>query len=334
MARIRMILVAAVGVLIMLGGLFFMARSSSGSDRTQFVAEFDNVIGLANNSQVLYRGVKIGEVTSIDLKEGTGGSVALVKVSIDEGSSVEVTADASLVLRLKSILGELFLDLDPGSSPKPLDRSVALTKTHRDTSLDQILFQGAALYGDVKAAEQTKSVVDQAKALIESSDGDITAITDNSRQIVEGLTSRVGAVNNIITNLDILTASTEGRSAELGVAIDEVNRNLARVRDTLARNNDRIKNLLETINGIAVTTDLTRLDEQLAKAPEYIDKLDHGLLLLRAVMHHKIPIWATTPTLQGMTPADFLGNLEKLRKENPFLAGIMAGVLELYLGAG
>jgi phospholipid/cholesterol/gamma-HCH transport system substrate-binding protein len=64
--------------------------------------------GLQHDSDVKIRGVDIGKVSSIKLRDGK----ALVKLHIDEGQRVPVTARA--VIRPKTLFGEKFVDIEPG----------------------------------------------------------------------------------------------------------------------------------------------------------------------------------------------------------------------------
>lgn len=328
MGRYRALTTAVVGVAAILAGLWFMARTTNGDTGRRFTAEFDNVVGLVNNSPVLQQGVKVGEVVDIAVKPGSGGKIAVLTVQLQEDEDISLTSETTLVLRLKSILGEFFLDLDPGSSPDPLDTSKPVTNTHRDTSLDQILYQGAALFEEVRAAEQTKSLAHEVRSLLETSGDDLNAITENTKLIVESLNTRVESVSRIIQNLDVLTASTEGKAGELGVAIDDANRMLANLRRTLADNNERIKGLLETVNELVAAADTALLDEQLAKLPEYIDKLDHGLLIVRAFLQHKIPLLSVMPALKMDLGEDALAQAKALHNSNPFAAKLLADFLE------
>lgn len=328
MARLKPLITSVVGVAILLFGLWFMARSSGGQADNMFRAEFDNVVGLTNNSPVLYKGVKVGQVTSINVKPDSGGEVAVLDIELQEDADLTLSAEASLVLRLKSILGEFFLDLETGNSPKAFDMSKAMTKTHRDTSLDQLLFQGAALYEEVSAAEETQSIADEVRSLLETSGEDLTAITENTKLIVEGLNTRAESISRIIQNLDILTGATEGKAAQLGVAIEDVNRTLAGLRETLVSNNARIKNLLETVNEILVTTDLAKLDEQLARLPEYIERLDRGLLILRSFLQHRLPLFAVVPSLEMDLNETAIAQAQNMARNNPFVAKILADVIE------
>lgn len=328
--RFKVIATSLVAAAILLTGLVLMASASATGET--FEAHFDDVIGLNNNAQVMHQGVKVGEITSIEPLDG-GGREAKLTVTLQDGADLELQTDAEAVLRLKTLLGELFLDLDPGQSGQPLSGPIELAQTHRDTSIDTILYQGAALYDDVAAAEETKFVIDQFKALVESSGDDIRAITRNTRTLTDGLTEREAVATRIISNLDTLTAATDGRAEELGLAIQDVNATLAKVRDLIVRNRGQIQTLLATINNVIDTLDLEKLDALLAKVPSVIDELDRGTLVLRALLQHRIPALGNLILTPANAAESTYNKAEHIAQTNPFMRDLLVRALESYLGS-
>lgn len=77
----------------------------------ELVGSFDAAgQGLLAGSDVKVRGVNIGKVRSIELNDGK----ALVKLRINDAARVPV--EASAVIRPKTLFGEKFVDIDPGSN--------------------------------------------------------------------------------------------------------------------------------------------------------------------------------------------------------------------------
>ncbi|GEM_PF-403914 len=326
MARSRMLITTAVGILCVLAALLFVNQGGNVGSANEYEAVFDNVTGLVNHSQVLYRGVQIGEVTRIDPAD-KGGHDARLTLTIDGEKVPPLQDDASMTLRLKSILGEMFMDLDPGSSGTPL-QGKELPRTHRDTSLDRLLFAGAGLFDDLRTAEETKFVLDELRFLIDHSSDDLLSITSNTKELVQGLEMRLDTLSTIIVNIDELTAATAGRADEVGQAVLDVNQILFDVQRALVRNHEQITDLVTVIEDVVETADLPLLDEQLAQAPAYIDEVYQMTRLLHALAYHEIPILGSLVLMPNLS-SDVYHQVNEI-KHNPILRKIVIEMIETY----
>lgn len=328
--HLKVISISLVGVLIVLFGLFMMARTSARG--VKFKAEFNDIIGLTNNAQVLFKGVKVGEVTSIESADKTG-NIATLTITIKDSGQVEMQSDATLALRLKTLLGELYLDLDPGSDGEPLDTVIPVSQTHRDTSVDTILYQGAAVYDDIKNAAQTESIVDDVQSMLRTSGEDIEAISENTRIVTDGLASRVDTISTIISNLDVLTSALDGQTQELGNAIVGVNQTLINVRSMLVSNQSQIESLLNTINNVINSANLEKLDKLIADAPDLLSKLDQGATLALKTLTGEVPVLASFPLLEADAAAKVYAEADHIAKYNPVMRWVLIQVLEAYLNS-
>lgn len=327
--NVRVLAVTIAGVVVVLFGLWLMAQSGDKNGR-QFDAIFDDVTGLVNHSSVLHRGVRVGEVTDIQ-GEGQGWRQARLTVNLDRDSGMNLTSDATVTLRLKSVLGEMFLDLDPGHSSQPLDGPV--TRTHRDTSFDRLIYSGAEAIKDIQGAQETKEVVDRLKRLVETSSTDVVAIAHDARTLLDTLNSKVDTINTIISNLDQITASQDGNEGRLGSQLVQINAILGDARRTLATHHDQLVDLARTLQRILDTTDLSKLDEQLTKLPEYFDKVYAGVRVVNALVNHCMPAEGyLIPFPVDMAQKAYQGAYEMSQK--PILRALWLNILNAYLGAG
>jgi phospholipid/cholesterol/gamma-HCH transport system substrate-binding protein len=96
-------------------------------------------------------GVRVGDIASVDYENGH----ALVTMAIDR-KFLPVYKDATILLRPKTGLKDMFLELDPGTNYDPNSNddefqnggTISVANTAPDTNVDQIL---AALDGDTQA---------------------------------------------------------------------------------------------------------------------------------------------------------------------------------------
>ncbi len=121
--KLSLILVAAVFVLSCFGFTLFVWKSFGGP--TPFQAHgyrFHVVFGteasqMTPNADVRISGVSIGKVIKVEQKGQGEGADVLVEV---DPEFAPIPSDTRAIVRFKSLLGEAFLALTPGSQDAPL----------------------------------------------------------------------------------------------------------------------------------------------------------------------------------------------------------------------
>ncbi|MEV4755872.1 MCE family protein [Micromonospora sp. NPDC049559] len=88
-------------------------------------AEFDDAGGIFANAPVTYRGVPVGRVTSVGLRDGT------VRVELRLERGVRVPAQARAVVSQRSAVGEQYLDLRPDADTGPYLRDGSVIPRER-----------------------------------------------------------------------------------------------------------------------------------------------------------------------------------------------------------
>ncbi len=114
LAAIAVVLAAAAGALLAMG-------SSDGARRTYDVrAIFDNAAFVVQGEDVRIAGVPVGSIQSLDV---TPDKKAAVTLEIDDSRFTPFHADATCAIRPQSLIGEKYVDCNPGtSSSAPLTR--------------------------------------------------------------------------------------------------------------------------------------------------------------------------------------------------------------------
>ena len=87
-----------------------------GKDWFQFKAEFSNAQAVTpgQGQTINVAGIKVGEIARVDLEDGK----ALLGLRIDD-PTVEVHRDAKMLLRPKTGLKDMVVELDPGTARSP-----------------------------------------------------------------------------------------------------------------------------------------------------------------------------------------------------------------------
>ncbi len=120
-----------------------------GQNRFHLEAEFQTAQAVTpgQGQSVNLAGVKIGDITGVDLENG----VAVVSMEIDPKYAPLIHDNASALLRPRTGLQDMTLDLDPGTadSPEiPENARIGVGSTKPEINVDQIL---ASLDGDTQA---------------------------------------------------------------------------------------------------------------------------------------------------------------------------------------
>src|ERR1700742_3193997 len=114
----RRVLVTA-GVLLVIAAFVFIARGfSSGPRAPPYQLGFDNACGLVKDAPFKVAGCPAGKITSIDLNQNDFHAVVTVQVTTKGFGAFR--SDASCQSRPQSLIGEYFVDCQPGQSGKPL----------------------------------------------------------------------------------------------------------------------------------------------------------------------------------------------------------------------
>jgi phospholipid/cholesterol/gamma-HCH transport system substrate-binding protein len=120
--------------------------SIRGGEGIELFAVFDDIGGLSHRSPVKIAGVKVGQVSSIELDEDLRARVGL---SLD--ASLEVPIDSSASIRTAGLLGDQFISLEAGAEEELLSPGERFEYTESALSLDKLV--GRLVHGDALGDE-------------------------------------------------------------------------------------------------------------------------------------------------------------------------------------
>ena len=152
---IAVIVLAAIGLLAL---FVILSQQTSalpawfpilGQDRFELKTELQTAQAVTpgQGQTVNMSGVKVGDVTAVDLVDG----VAVVTMEVDNEYSDLIHDDASVLLRPRTGLQDMVIELDPGSDDAPTvpeGFTIPLANSAPNVNFDQIL---ASLDGDTRA---------------------------------------------------------------------------------------------------------------------------------------------------------------------------------------
>jgi virulence factor Mce-like protein len=122
-AAVTLALLAALGV-----GWIVLSGAGSDSDENTYWAQFDNAFGLIEGGDLKVAGVRAGQITKIKLDRPSNR--ALVGFRIDREGFGSLRTDVSCESRPQSLIGEYFVDCQPGTARAVLKPGSVIPVTH------------------------------------------------------------------------------------------------------------------------------------------------------------------------------------------------------------
>ena len=283
-------------------------------------AVFDDVAGLDDKSAVRIAGVRKGHVTDIRvLPDGR----AELTLQVDD--DVPLHADASARVANLGLLGEKYIELDPGSATAArltADGSVTLRGTQPAT-FDDVTSQVSDIATDMKAITASLRQVmagPQGEQRLEDIVENVRAISQEMRLLI--------AANR--SNVDATMANTRAITEQLRMEIPRLANSLDRVATqidgTVAENRDDVRHVVENIRGLSadlrVTADnLNDITGQMKSGEGTV-----GKLLYSDEAHEKLNA-ALTSVESGVTELkNTLGRANRIQMQLGIRADYMTGV--------
>jgi phospholipid/cholesterol/gamma-HCH transport system substrate-binding protein len=196
--QVGVLTIAALVVLV--GGMMWFKNVDLSRGQNLYQADFTNVAGLRTGDKVQVRGIRMGEVSGMQILQ------ASVRVELRVDEIVDLREDAVVTLGEKGIVGEVVIEIDPGvggpiqeghifkgrtagtiasMTDAAGDALVEMrTLTQKVTELvDQIKTEGKV----VETLVQAHDTLNKVDHMVEENHSDIKVILDNLRISSDGL---------------------------------------------------------------------------------------------------------------------------------------------------
>src|SRR5579863_5017791 len=140
--------IGSLAVVLAVGAFLALTLgSSSPSSGTTYKIELQNAFGLVNGGDFKVAGARVGKINSIDLCKFDPAAHcqyaldAVVTVSVNTKGFNSFRSDAFCQSRPESLIGEYFLDCDPGSSSTVLKPGSTIPVSHTQSTIPADLVQ-------------------------------------------------------------------------------------------------------------------------------------------------------------------------------------------------
>lgn len=318
---------------------------------------FPEATQLASQSDVRISGVNIGKVIKLDPSENRTDATLEIKPEF-----APLPVDSRAILRVKSLLGETYVELTPGNRKGKMVPDGGTLDPGRVAStveLDEILstfdaktrkafqtwMQAGAQAVDGRGAD-INAVFGELPGLVEKLD-QVTATLDDQAaatskavaqtgEVFEALSEREGQLRGLVTDSQHLFSLTAARNAKLGQVLHELPRFERESTDMLPRLTAFAKDATPAIEQLQPAA--TAMGPAFAAvedaAPEFrglfaqlqpvIDASEKGLPALNRILKNLPPVFGDfSPFLQNLNPiVDYVG--QNKREITGFLGNMTA----------
>lgn len=216
-------------------------------------------------------GVKVGDIATVQVEEG----VAVVEVDIDKEYKRLITDEATALLRPKTGLKDMFIEVDPGHG-EPLDDGDRISVSNTSPDIDQDEFFEAL---DADTRDYLRLLINGAGKGLEGRADDFREVLKRFEPLHRDLARVNGAVAERRKNLARLVHNYSLLVDELGDKDQELTRLVSASNSVFEAFASQDLNISETVSKLPSTLDQT--STTLAKVDDYSKVLGPALEDLR-----------------------------------------------------
>lgn len=262
------VVIAYVGITVQGGGELPL------KDYTTVKAEFANVGTLKPAQKVTENGVRVGQITGIEVS----GGKAIVTMRLDGKHPIH--RDATARVGNESALGKKYIDLDPGTEGAGDlgDTPIPTERTGSATSLDDVFapFEADARKGLQTAMQEVGGGFAGHGEDLQDVLGHGPELLSDAQVVLKALSKPSANLDDTVVTADALVRQFEGQSQHLAALLDETELTLKAV------NVDETRPLRQTLEKLPGTlgkarTGLRTLNPPLARTARAVRRLRPGV---------------------------------------------------------
>ena len=265
----KRLLAASALLIAVLAFLVIASGASNGTAPGTYKIEFDNAFGLVPGAVFKVAGVPAGTITSLSLDQRTLHAVATVQVT--QGGFGQFRSDAFCQSRPQSLIGEYFIDCQPGQSGRVLTAGSTIPVTQTQSTIPADLLQNVMR---MPYRERLTLIINELGAAAAGRSGDLQAAL---RRAVPALTETDNLLNLLANDSKTLQDLTVNSDTVIG---------------TLANNSVMVQRFITEANkaASATATQQTNLRSTLAELPGFLEQLRPAMAKLDAATTNNQPV--------------------------------------------
>lgn len=180
-------------------------------------AVVDSAYGVEPQSPVLIAGIKVGEVTAIDLYEKRA------RITMKFLKGIQVHKNARVLIKTSGLLGEKYLDIDPGDESQPLLMpGQEITDASSPPDFEQLMAKMSEIAIDIKEITASLRYAMGTPETRESLRNTLLNLEKITRQIDATLAENRAGVRDIVASVQRLTEKLETQGPDVLANFNEV----------------------------------------------------------------------------------------------------------------
>ncbi|MGH2866523.1 MAG: MlaD family protein [Solirubrobacteraceae bacterium] len=241
------IVLAAVGFVVLAGG------ASNGNANGTYKIQIDNAFGLVTGAEFKVAGVPAGTIKSIDLDQKS--LHAVVTVTVNQGGFGQFHTDATCQSRPQSLIGEYFIDCNPGSSGPVLKAGGTIPISHTQSTIPADLVQNVMR---LPYRQRFTLIINEFGAAAAARSGDLQQALHRAVPALDQTDRLLNLLANDSTTLQNLTRDSNGVITALANNSSNVKRFITEANRTATATATQDNNLRGTFHNLPATLEQLR----------------------------------------------------------------------------
>lgn len=266
--------------------VFWIARFGEARDSLELDVRIPgSVTGLSLGSQVLFNGIKVGDVRALKLDE-TNPSMVIVKTRVN--ATTPITRSTAATLGFQGLTGQAYIELKGGR----LDEPNLLTEAEKEQTVARIDADPSAVNNLLATAQdiaaRANSVLGQLEGFVKDARGPLTDTINNTKTFTDALAQNANIIQELgenTGNINQIVTDAKDMMARLNAASVRVDAILAKT-DKLLSSDDKdgvVAQTKATLESIRQTSD--NLDKRLGPIANNIERFSgQGLREVQGVV--------------------------------------------------
>lgn len=274
----RALLAAALAVVVVGGVVALTSGGGGGGGDPTYKIEFDDAFGLVTGAQFKVAGVPAGTIKAIGLNRKD--LHAVVTVSVNQSGFGAFHKDATCQSEPQSLIGEYFVDCNPGTSGPTLRNGATIPVTHTISTIPADLLQDIMR---MPYRERFALIIDELGA----------AVGGNSQNLQAALQRAVPALNETDNLLNLLANNSN--------TLKQLTANSDQVITALANNSVQVQRFIQYANRAAVDSAAQQHNIELTfqRLPGFLSVLRPTLAKLDTAVNANKPVLANLHAASG-----------------------------------
>lgn len=210
--NLRLGIVTVVVIALVCGALLGMGKLGVG--RVGYTADFAQAAGLSAGDQITVAGVPVGSVKGLRLDDGH----VAVAMEIDKG--LHLGSETRAAIKLTTLLGARYVDLQPGGSGELTDGRIPLANTEVPYDLQTALQDATTTFEAVDAEKIAQSMTTLSQQL-QGSPQILPQALDNITQLSSVIGSRRDEIGSLLRSTQQVSELLGRQQQSLGVLMTQ-----------------------------------------------------------------------------------------------------------------